>query len=191
MASAATKAALIVAVAASGILVAGATGSLPAPIQNAVSHAINSLTPIHLPTSPGHRHRGPEPPTTVPPATATTPGRSGAHPNGSGPTDTTPRAGAGTTPPRPTAPTGTAQPVAPTRPAVTTGRPGPTTALPVGGPDPPGTAAPSAPPTTSTAPTPVSATSMSPPSTARSAPAPTAPAPSAATRAAPNPITIF
>ena len=50
VASAATKMGLIAAVAAGAITAAGAAGVLPAPVQNAVSHAVSSFTPIKLPT---------------------------------------------------------------------------------------------------------------------------------------------
>ncbi len=51
MASAAAKAGLATAALAGAFTAAGAAGALPAPVQNAVSHAVSAVTPVHLPTT--------------------------------------------------------------------------------------------------------------------------------------------
>ena len=62
MASAAAKAGLTAAVAAGALTAAGAVGALPAPVQNALSHAISDITPIHLPTTASPTHGKPPSP---------------------------------------------------------------------------------------------------------------------------------
>ncbi len=59
VASAATKMGLIAAVTAGAVTAAGAAGALPAPVQNAVSHAVSSVTPIKLPTDSTTKPAGP------------------------------------------------------------------------------------------------------------------------------------
>ncbi|MGC8513669.1 MAG: hypothetical protein ACP5P1_11665 [Acidimicrobiales bacterium] len=59
VASAATKMGLIAAVTAGAVTAAGAAGALPAPVQNAVSHAVGSVTPIKLPTDSTTKPAGP------------------------------------------------------------------------------------------------------------------------------------
>lgn len=49
-ASAVAKTGLVAAVAAGAMTVAGAAGALPGPVQNALSHAVDHVLPVHLPT---------------------------------------------------------------------------------------------------------------------------------------------
>lgn len=96
MASAAAKAGLTAAVAAGALTAAGAAGALPAPVQNALSHAISDISPVNLPTVGSQSHPSGRP---------ASPGL-----NGLNRANTTPAAGhAPTSVPAPTHPSAPAQ----------------------------------------------------------------------------------
>ena len=81
MASAAAKGGLAAAVAAGAVTAGAAAGALPAPVQNAVSHAVGAVLPVQLPTD-GTTVQTPARPSGSTPTVPAPGGQTTSHPSG-------------------------------------------------------------------------------------------------------------